>query len=156
MDDDIFLTEEGIQKIKEELKELKGPVRAELAVRLRSAIEMGDLSENADYIKTKEDQGFVEGKIQELEETLKRAKVINQKNNLYNEVQIGSHVVVKEEGYPEETIRIVGSKEANPDLGKISYESPIGNALLKHKVGDIVRVNTPGGGINFKIIDIKS
>ena len=72
MHDDIFLTKEGIQKIKEELGELKGPARAELAARLWAAIEMGDLSENADYIKAKEDQGFTEGKIQELEETLKR------------------------------------------------------------------------------------
>jgi transcription elongation factor GreA len=155
MYDPIFLTEEGIQKIKEELKELKGPVRAELAARLRSAIEMGDLSENADYIKAKEDQGFIEGKIQELEETLKRTKVIDQLNNSSDTVQIGSIVMVKEEGYKQELIHIVGSKEANPDSGKLSYESPIGSALLGHKISDIVRVKTPGGGINFKIIKIK-
>lgn len=155
MHDDILLTKEGIQKIKEELRELKGPARAELAVRLRAAIEMGDLSENADYIKAKEDQGFTEGKIQELEETLKRVKMIDQGNNSSDEVQIGSSVVVIEEGYPKEIIHIVGSKEANPDSGKLSYESPIGSALLEHKVGDIVRVQTPEGGINFKIIEIK-
>jgi len=155
MHDDIFLTKEGIKNIKEELRELKGPIRAELAARLRAAIEMGDLSENADYIKAKEDQGFTEGKIQELEETLKRVKVIDHVNNSSDEVQIGSSVVVKEEGYPKEIIRIVGSKEADPSSGKLSYESPIGSALLEHKVGDIVRVKTPEGGINFKIIEIK-
>ncbi len=155
MHDDIFLTEEGIQKIKVELENLKQHERPELATRLRTAIEMGDLSENADYIKAKEDQGFMEGKIQELEETLKRAKVINQADISSDEVQIGSSLVVKEEGYPEEIIHIVGSKEADPSLGKISYESPIGSALLEHKVGDIVRVKTPEGGINFKIIKIK-
>jgi len=155
MHDPIFLTEEGIQKIKEELKELKGSARAELAVRLRSAIEMGDLSENADYIKAKEDQGFTEGRIQELEETLKRTKVINLPNNSSDKVQIGSSVVVKEEGYGQELIHIVGSKEADPKIGKLSYESPIGSALLGHKISDIVRVKTPEGGINFKIIEIK-
>jgi len=155
MHEDIFLTKEGIHKLKKELEELKGPARAELAARLRSAIEMGDLSENADYIKAKEDQGFTEGKIQELEETLKRVKVIEQRNNSSDEVQIGSIVVVKEEGYPKEIIHIVGSKEADPGSGKLSYESPIGSALLEHKVGDIVRVKTPEGGINFKIIEIK-
>ena len=155
MYDPIFLTEEGIQKIKEELKELKGPARAELAARLRSAIEMGDLSENADYIKAKEDQGFTEGRIQELEETLKRTKVIDLPNHSSDKVQIGSRVVVKEEGYEQELIHIVGSKEADPDIGKLSYESPIGGALLGHKISDIVRVKTPEGGINFKIIEIK-
>ena len=155
MNDDIFLTEDGIRKIEEELKELKGPGRTELAARLRSAIEMGDLSENADYIKAKEDQGFIEGKIQELEETLKRAKVIDLKNNSSDKVQIGSSVLVKEEGYDQELIHIVGSKEADPNLGKLSYESPIGSALLGHKISDIVRVKTPEGGINFKIIEIK-
>jgi transcription elongation factor GreA len=155
MHDYILLTEEGIQRIEEELKELKGVVRAELAARLRSAIEMGDLSENADYIKAKEDQGFTEGKIQELEETLKRVKVIDQIESESDEVQIGSIVVIKEEGFPEEVVHIVGSKEADPESGKLSYESPIGSALLRHKVGDIVRVKTPGGKINFKIIEIK-
>lgn len=155
MHDHILLTEEGIQKIKEELKELKGVVRAELAARLHAAIEMGDLSENADYIKAKEDQGFTEGKIQELEETLKRVKVIDQIESVSDEVQIGSIVVIKEEGFPEEVIHIVGSKEADPESGKLSYESPIGNTLLGHKVGDIVRVKTPGGKINFRIIEIK-
>jgi len=155
MDDDIYLTKEGIAKLKTELEELKGPMRQELAAKLKSAIEMGDLSENADYKKAKEDQGFIEGRIQELEQTLKRAKVIQKNINSNELVQIGSTVVVKEEDFPEEEFQIVGSKETDPNSGKISYESPIGRALLNHKVGDIVRVKTPAGGINFKIISVK-
>ena len=155
MVDDIFLTKEGKLKLEKELNELKGPIRAELAAKLRSAIEMGDLSENADYKKAKEDQGFIEGKIQELEDTLKHVKIIDEKSISSDKVQIGSSVIIKEEGYPEENIHIVGSKEADPKNGKLSYESPIGSALLKHKVGDIVRIQTPTGKVNFKIIDIK-
>jgi len=155
MDDDIYLTQEGIAKLKAELEELKGPTRQELAAKLKSAIEMGDLSENADYKKAKEDQGFIEGRIQELEQTLKRAKVIQKNDNSNELVQIGSTVVVKEENFPEEEFQIVGSKETDPNSGKISYESPIGRALLDHKVGDIVRVKTPAGGINFKVISVK-
>ena len=115
---------------------------------------MGDLSENADYISAKEDQGFIEGRILELEHILKNAVAIEESQNR-EYVEIGSEVVVKEEDYPEETFSIVGSKEAKPREGMISYESPIGKALLKHKVGDIVRVETPGGSINFKIMKIK-
>jgi transcription elongation factor GreA len=155
MKDDIFLTEEGIEDIKRELAELKDVKRPELAARLKAAIEMGDLSENADYIKAKEDQGFLEGKIQELEETLKRVKVIDESSISNGKVTIGATVIVKEEGYPEETIQIVGSKEADPSKGKLSYESPIGSALLNHKKGDLVRISTPGGSTNFKIIEIK-
>ena len=153
---DIYLTQEGIDSLNEELNQLKGSVRQEIAKRLRAAIQMGDLSENADYITAKEEQGFVEGRIQELEGTLKRAKVIDPSALDTETVQLGSSVVLREEGFEEkETYSIVGSKEANPSIGKISYESPIGKALLSHRVGDIVRVETPAGYINFKIIEIK-
>lgn len=155
MNDIIYLTKEGIEKLRAELEELKGPVRQDLAAKLKSAIEMGDLSENADYKKAKEDQGFLEGRIQELEQTLKLAQEIEYDESNNETVQIGSTVVVREEDYPEEEFQIVGSKETDPNSGKISYESPIGGALLNHKVGEIVRVKTPAGGINFKIIKIK-
>ena len=155
MDENIYLTQEGIDKLTAELEHLKGSLRQELAAKLKSAIEMGDLSENADYKKAKEDQGFLEGRIQELEETLKRSQVISQDDNISGVVQIGSIVVVKEEDFPEEEFQIVGSKETDPGSGKISYESPIGKQLLNHKAGDIVRVSTPAGGINFKIISVK-
>ena len=153
---DIYLTADGIEKIKVELDELINIKRPELSQRLRSAIEMGDLSENADYIKAKEDQGFLEGRIQELQHIMKNVVTIDENSNSNREyVEIGAEVIVKEEGYEEETFIIVGSKEAEPEKGKISYESPIGKSLLKHKVGEIVRVETPGGFINFKILNIK-
>jgi transcription elongation factor GreA len=154
MANDIYLTPDGIEKVQAELDILINEKRPELSRRLRAAIEMGDLSENADYISAKEDQGFIEGRILELQHILKNVVAIEENENR-EYVQIGSEVVVKEEEYPEETFNIVGSKEANPDEGRISYESPIGKALLKHKVGDIVRVETPVGAINFKIIKIK-
>ena len=156
MGKDIYLTADGIEKIKVELDDLIKVERLKISQRLRSAIEMGDLSENADYIKAKEDQGFLEGRIQELEHILKNVVVIDENNNKNKEyIEIGSEVIVKEEDYDEEVFTIVGSKEAEPEKGKISYESPIGRSLLKHKVGEIVRVETPGGFINFKIIKIK-
>lgn len=154
MDNEVYLTAEGIEKIKSELDVLIREKRPEIARRLKTAIEMGDLSENADYTTAKEDQAFLEGRIQELNHILKHVIIIKEStNNDY--VEIGSEVVVKEEGFPEETFFIIGSKEADPDNGKISYESPIGKALIKHKVGDIVRVETPLGYTNFKIIRIK-
>ncbi len=155
MNKEIFLTAEGISDLKSKLERLKGYERDEIAKRLRSAIQMGDLSENADYIKAKEDQAFIEGRILEFEQTLKLAQVIDKSNINQEIIQIGSEVVVKEIDFTEETIEIVGSKEANPAAGKISYESPIGSALLNHRVGDIVKVETPAGITNFKVIEIK-
>jgi transcription elongation factor GreA len=155
MVNDIYLTASGIEALKQELNHLKTTVRHDLAKRLRAAIQMGDLSENAEYISTKEEQGFVEGRIQELEHILKYAKVIENVNSNLDEIQIGAEIVVREEGFEEESFFIVGSKEANPSSGKISYESPIGKSLLGHKVGEIVRVPTPSGFTNFLIIEIK-
>jgi transcription elongation factor GreA len=155
MQDDIFLTSDGIESLKLELDHLKTTVRQDLAKRLRAAIQMGDLSENAEYISAKEEQGFIEGQIQELEQLLKRARVIENSNSNPDVIQIGSEVIVREEGFEEETFNIVGSKEADPQHGKISYESPIGKSMLGRRVGDIVRVPTPGGFTNFIIIKIK-
>jgi transcription elongation factor GreA len=153
MNDTTYLTVEGAEKLKIELEELSGPKRMELASRLRAAIQMGDLSENADYIKAKEDQGFLEGRIQELEYLLGNAVIIEEKadNNL---VSIGSHVTIQEEDFPVETYHLVGATEANPENGKISHESPIGKALMDHSVGDVVEAETPGGMIRFKILKI--
>jgi transcription elongation factor GreA len=155
MQDDIFLTSDGIESLKLELDHLKTTVRQDLAKRLRAAIQMGDLSENAEYISAKEEQGFIEGQIQELEQLLKRARVIENSNSNPDVIQIGSEVIVREEGFEEESFNIVGSKEADPQSGKISYESPIGKSMLGRRVGDIVRVPTPGGFTNFIIIKIK-
>lgn len=151
---DIHLTAEGLAKLKAELKELKGPRRAELAARLRAAIQMGDLSENADYHKAKEDQAFLEGRIQELEYLIRNAVII-EKNANAEMVSIGSHVTIQEENQPAETYHLVGPKEADPRSGRISHESPIGQALIGRRVGDEVEVETPGGKIKFKIVKIE-
>ena len=149
-----YLTQEGADRLKTELDELKGPKREELAKRLRSAIQMGDLSENADYHKAKEDQSFLEGRIQELEYILSNVVLIEKSSNK-DEVSIGSHVTIQEEDFPPETYHLVGSTEADPKNGKISHESPIGKALIGHNVGDVVQTETPGGTIEIKIIKIE-
>lgn len=149
-----YLTPEGEAKLKTELAELKGPRREELAKRLRSAIQMGDLSENADYHKAKEDQGFLEGRIQEIEAILRNAVIIK-KNTNKNVVSIGSHVTIQEEDFPPETYHLVGPTEADPSKGKISHESPIGKALMDKKVGETAEAETPGGTIKFKILKIE-
>ena len=154
MPEPTYLTPEGAAKLKQELEELKGPRRQELAKRLRSAIQMGDLSENADYHKAKEDQGFLEGRIQEIEYMLRNAVLI-EPNGSTDTVGIGNHVTIQEMGSAEETYHVVGAKEADPRNGKISNESPIGRALMDHKVGDTVQVETPGGKISFKILKIE-
>src|SRR5215468_4638548 len=128
MSEPTYLTAEGEAKLKAELEELKGPRREELAKRLRSAIQMGDLSENADYHKAKEDQGFLEGRIQEIEYTLRNAVII-EKSASKDQVGVGSHVTIQEGSFPEETYHVVGAKEADPRNGRISNESPIGRAL---------------------------
>jgi len=148
-----YLTPEGETKLKAELAELTGPRREELSQRLRSAIQMGDLSENADYHKAKEDQGFLEGRIQEIEAVLRTAVIIENKHTDY--VTVGSHVTVQEEDFDPETYYMVGAKEADPRGGKISNESPIGAALMNHKVGEEVLVETPGGKLKFKILKVE-
>jgi transcription elongation factor GreA len=148
-----YLTPEGETRLKAELEELTGPRRQELAQRLRAAIQMGDLSENADYHKAKEDQGFLEGRIQEIEAILRMAVIIEKKHS--DVVTVGSHVTIQEADYPPETYHVVGAKEADPRNGKISNESPIGRALLDHKVGEIVQADAPDGKIEFKILKIE-
>ena len=154
MPEPAYLTAEGLARIKAELEELTGSRRTELAARLRSAIQMGDLSENADYHKAKEDQGFLEGHIQELEYLVRHAVVIEINNNR-DKVSVGSRVTIQEADDPAETYHVVGPKEADPRNGRISHESPIGRALMDHLVGDEVEVETPAGKINFKILKIE-
>jgi transcription elongation factor GreA len=149
-----YLTTEGAARLRAELDDLTGPKRIELAARLRSAIQMGDLSENADYHKAKEDQGFLEGRIQELEYILGNAVIIEE-NNSIDIVSIGSRITIQEEDFPEEKYHLVGPAEADPAQGKISHESPIGQALIKHKVGETVEAETPGGVIKLKILKIE-
>ena len=150
-----YLTAEGKTKLQEELENLKGPSREDLSRRLRIAIEQGDLSENADYIAAKEEQGFLEGRIQELEQILKNAKIIDELEKNHNEVGIGDYVTIQEKEYPPETFFLVGPKEADPRNGRISHESPIGRALIGHNVNDSVEAETPSGKIVFKILKIE-
>lgn len=155
MNETKYLTPEGKAKLEAELEELKTTGRMELAERLKHAISMGDLSENADYHKAKEDQGFMEGRIQELEAILNNAKVIEAKKN-YSEVILGARVTIKEADYPPETYHLVGVNEANPREGRISHESPIGKALIGHKAGDTVEAILPNGEtIRLEILKIE-
>ena len=151
---EIYLTREGAQKLQEELKELTGPRRVDLAKRLRNAISMGDLKENADYIIAKEDQAFLEGKIAELQQILKIAVII-EGNGGNEQVNIGSTVVVIAEGEAPQTYKLVGIKEADPRNGKISNESPIGSSLMGKRVGDIATAETPGGDLVMEIQEIR-
>ncbi len=151
----IYLTAEGAEKLRQELEYLETTKREEIAQRLRAAIQMGDLSENADYHKAKEDQGFLEGRIQELKFTLQNAEIIDESNNGKRDVvDIGATVTIQEGDYDPETYQLVGAKEANPRQGKISNESPLGRALLGRRVNDEVRVQTPGGEMNVQIVNI--
>ena len=151
-EDVVYLTEEGMQKIKEELNHLKNEKRPALSHRLQLAIAEGDLKENADYAYAKQEQAFLEGRILELEDSLRRAKVIKD-GKPKGFVQVGSTVTIAEEEYDdeEETYRIVGVHEADPANGYISNESPLGRSLIGAKVGQTVVVETPGGLVNFVI-----
>lgn len=147
-----YLTSDGLDKLKVELKQLKTVKRKEIALRIQEAKELGDLSENAEYAEAKSEQGFIEGRIIELENILKNAVVISDDKS-GDEVKIGSTIVIKIDG-AEKSLTIVGSNEANPANGLISNESPLGQALLGHKVGDLVEVKVPAGLVEYKIISI--
>lgn len=154
MNNEYLLTEEGLENLKVELKDMITRQREELSQRLRFAIQQGDLSENADYHKAKEDQAFLEGKIREYQEMIAGAKIIQASNNK-GIIDVGSHITIQEGTDPEERYHMVGAREANPVEGRISNESPIGKALLGHKVGETVTVETPGGQMLLKIISVE-
>lgn len=146
MTDKHFLTAEGAAELRKELDHLVTVKRPALAQKLHEAISQGDLSENADYSDAKEQQAFLEGRIQYLENLLRSAVIIQEtENGTLVEVQVGCEVTIAAEDEPVETYRIVGAAEADPRNGKISYQSPIGSALLGHRKGDKVRISTPGG-----------
>jgi transcription elongation factor GreA len=155
MAEQVYLTAEGKAELERELDQLLNVRRPELARKLKEAVAEGDLKENADYHDAKEQQAFLEGRIQYLENVLRSATVIAN-DGATDMVRLGSEITIVEDGADdEETYIIVGAAEANPREGKISHESPIGAALLGHKKGDKVRVNTPGGDVVFKIKRIK-
>ncbi len=149
---EFYLTEDGVKKLQEELAELTGKGRKEIAKALKDAKELGDLSENAGWDDAKERQVFIEGRIAEIDSILKQAKII--KKSTGGVVDIGSTVHVELEDGKQE-FRIVGSTEADPSKGLISNESPIGQALLGCKQGDEVEVEVPAGTMTYKIIKVK-
>ena len=156
MEPSIIITQAGKNKLEQELAELKGPRRDDISKRLKSAIEMGDLSENADYKAAKEDQGFLEGRIQEIEAILSKAEVTRDTPKNNGKVQIGNRVTIQEEGQSEETWILVGASEADLEHHKISYFSPIGSALMNKKVGNIAEVILPNGSkIYYKVLKIE-
>lgn len=144
----IYVTEEGLVKLREELDDLVNVQRKKIAAALKEAKEFGDLSENASWDDAKERQAFIEGRIAEIENILKNAVEIEKAKG--DKVEVGSTVRVElEEG--EQEFQIVGSTEADPETGKISNESPIGRALLGKKPGEAVEVEVPAGVIVYKI-----
>lgn len=146
-----FITQEGLEKLKKELNYLKKIKRKEIAQKLKQAASFGDLRENFAYHQAKEEQAFVEGRIIELEKIIAQAKIIEKKKT--DVVEIGSKVILSDNKRTIE-IEIVGSKEANPLDGKISFSSPLGEALLGKREGQKVIVKTPKGEIEYRIIKI--
>ncbi|HPW34594.1 MAG TPA: transcription elongation factor GreA [Candidatus Paceibacterota bacterium] len=152
---DQFLSKEKIEELQAHLEALKTTKRFEIAERLKRAKEHGDLSENFEYAQAKEDQDKLEYEIFDLENLLKNARVITRSKNK-NVVSVGLSVAIKPKGKNPVTYSIVGSHDANPTENKISNVSPIGRALLGHKVGDVVKVKTPKGEeLEYEIVDIQ-
>ena len=149
-----YLSPEGIESIKQELRELKTTKRQEIAKRLQEAKELGDLSENAAYFEAKDAQSLNEARVAELEDLLKTAVVIEAPTQ-EDIVKIGSTIEVKSSANGTETFTIVGSAEAKPAEGKISNESPLGRAFLNHRAGDEIDIKTPGGAVKYKILKIE-
>ena len=149
-----YLTLEGLEKLKKELIYLKTVKRKEIAERLEKSIAYGDLTENSEYHETKEAQGFLEGRILELEDLLNNAVLIPPAEKKKGLAQIGSTILVKA-GSEKERFRIVGAKEANPLEGKISADSPLGKAILNQTKGVMVEVETPQGRVQYKILKIE-
>lgn len=153
-DEPQYLTPEGAEKLRAELNELVNEKRPELARKLKEAIAMGDLSENADYYDAKEQQAFLEGRIRYLEGLLRSATIIDGETS-NGVVTVGSEVTIQEEDFDPETYRIVGAAEANPRKGLISNESPLGAALLGAKKGQKIEVETPSGLLTFVVKSIE-
>jgi transcription elongation factor GreA len=149
-----FLTRQGHEKLQEELEYLRTVKRQEVANRLHEAMEGGELIEDAEYEAAKNEQAFVEGRIQELEILLANARIIEDTGKK-DTVQVAAKVTIQEEGNEPETYIIVGPAEANPRQGRISNESPLGRALMDHRAGDLVKVDAPGGAFTVRVIKVE-
>lgn len=156
MDKKNILTYQGLQKLEDELQNLKVVRRKEVAQKIKEAREQGDLSENAEYDAAKDEQRDIEARIDELEKILKNAEVIVEDEVDLDKINIGCQVKILDiEMNQELDYKIVGSTEANSLKGKISNESPVGRALIGAKTGDIVRVETPGGELEYQVLEIQ-
>ncbi len=152
----IVLTYEGLKKLEDELQDLKVVRRKDVAAKIKEARGQGDLSENAEYDAAKEEQAEIEARIITLEKMLRNAEVIDEEEINTGIVSIGNKIKLYDEDFEEEVVyTIVGSAEADPELGKISNESPLGISLLGRKVGDVAEVEAPDGGLKFKILEIQ-
>lgn len=155
MSKQVFLTNEGLKKLEEELNELKTVKRKEIAEKIKVALSFGDLSENSEYDEAKNDQAILESRIMSIEAMLKNVSIINESDLDTGSIFVGSKIKIRDVEFDEvNDYRIVGSNEADPDSGLISDESPIGSALLGHKVGDMVQVEAPAGVIEFEVLGI--
>ncbi|WP_311431654.1 transcription elongation factor GreA [Facklamia hominis] len=150
------MTQEGKEKLEQELEDLKVNKRAEIIERIKIARSFGDLSENSEYESAKDEQAFVEGRISTLENMIRFAEIINDQDYADDEVTLGRKVTFKElpDG-DEETYTIVGSAEADPMSFKISNDSPMAQALIGKKVGETVTIETPGGAFDVKILKVE-
>jgi len=148
----IFLTKQGKSKLRSELASLVNEKRPQIAEQIKQAKEAGDITENAAFEDAKHQQGMIEGRIQELEYMLKHAQMIDEgKHAAADGVQIGCKVTVLDAEGHEERFFLVGSAEAKPSAGRISNESPLGKALLGHRIGDAVEVTAPSGKLTFTV-----
>ena len=151
----VFMTEEGLKKHEAELEELKSVKRREVSEKIKIALGYGDLSENSEYDEAKNEQAMVEARIAELEEMLQNVQIIDETLISPDIVHLGTRLIVRDPIMDEEvTYQIVGSKEANPMEDRISDESPVGKALLGHRKGDLVEVETPGGTATYTMVNI--
>jgi transcription elongation factor GreA len=152
---EVPLTYEGLKKLEQELEFLKGTKRREIAERIKQALSFGDISENSEYDEAKTEQAQIEGRINQIESMLKRAKLIVEDEVDTDKVSLGVKVKLLDMEFEEEVdYQIVGSTEANPSESKISNESPVGKSLMGKGIGDIVEVSVPDGSIKFKVLDI--
>ena len=157
MTEEVLLTKEGLEKIKEEYDRHVSVTRAEVAERIKEARSFGDLSENAEYDAAKQEQAELEERINKLESMMRNAKIIDEDSSVEGIVNIGNTVIVKEKGSKEKVkFQIVGATEADPFEGKISNESAVGKALIVNKKGDTVEVEVIDGKITYKIMEIVS
>ncbi len=152
---EIFITYDGLRKLEEELEQLKGEKRKEIAERIRQALAFGDISENSEYDEAKNEQAQNEVKIVQLENTLKYASIIDEDEIDTDAVRLGTRVKIYDTEFEEEVdYHIVGSTEADPSMNKISNDSPVGRALIGKKAGDTIEVAVPDGTVKLKVLEI--